>query len=81
MSTRTGARSPASCIEARVQEDRAYLAIGIGVNMEPVTDDERPNAVAIRELSPRDFRGLDEATIAFVEHLDSNWPGPWTATG
>ncbi len=63
-------------IEARVQEDRAYLAVGIGVNVEPVTDDERPNAIAIRELSPRDFRGLDEATIAFVEHLDSSLAEP-----
>jgi BirA family biotin operon repressor/biotin-[acetyl-CoA-carboxylase] ligase len=57
-------------IEARVQEERAYLAIGVGLNVEPVSDDSRPNAVALRELSPRDYRGLDETTVAFIEHLD-----------
>lgn len=57
-------------IEARVQEDRAYLLIGTGVNVEPVTDDQRPNAVSIAEVSQRDFRGLSEATLAFIEHVD-----------
>jgi BirA family transcriptional regulator, biotin operon repressor / biotin---[acetyl-CoA-carboxylase] ligase len=57
-------------IEARVQEDRAYLLIGIGINVEPTRDHARPNAVAISELSPRDFRGIENATVAFVEHID-----------
>ena len=55
-------------IEGRVQDDRAYLLIGTGVNVEPVRDDARPNAVTISELSPRDFRGIETATI--VEHVD-----------
>lgn len=57
-------------IEARLQEDRAYLLIGTGVNVEPVRDDARPNAVAISELSPREFRGVAAATEAFIEHVD-----------
>lgn len=56
--------------EARVQEDRAFLIIGIGVNVEPVEGDDRPNSVAIREVSPREFRDIDDATLAFVEHVD-----------
>src|SRR5713226_6943738 len=36
-------------IEARMHEDRTYLLIGTGVNVEPVKDDDRPNAVAISE--------------------------------
>jgi BirA family transcriptional regulator, biotin operon repressor / biotin---[acetyl-CoA-carboxylase] ligase len=63
-------------IEARVQESRAYLAIGVGLNVEPVADDSRPNAIALRELSPRDFRGLDETTVAFVEYLDQRLAQP-----
>ncbi len=63
-------------IEARVQEERAYLAIGIGLNVEPVADDSRPNTIALRELSPLHFRGLDETTIAFVEYLDHRLAQP-----
>ncbi|HET7436942.1 MAG TPA: biotin--[acetyl-CoA-carboxylase] ligase [Thermoanaerobaculia bacterium] len=58
-------------IEARVQEDRVYLLIGTGINVEPVADDERPNAVAISELSTRPFGGIEAATVAFIEHLDA----------
>lgn len=58
--------------EARIQEDRAFVIIGIGINVEPVHDSARPNAVAITELSPREFRGLDAATAAFIEHLDEH---------
>ena len=57
-------------IEARVQDDRAYLLIGTGINVEPVSDDQRPNAISIAEVSTRDFRGLEEATLAFIEHVD-----------
>ncbi|HXG58491.1 MAG TPA: biotin--[acetyl-CoA-carboxylase] ligase [Thermoanaerobaculia bacterium] len=59
-------------IEARVQDERAYMAIGVGINVEPVQDAARPNAVAITELSPRDFHGIDTATMAFIEHLDEH---------
>jgi BirA family transcriptional regulator, biotin operon repressor / biotin---[acetyl-CoA-carboxylase] ligase len=62
-------------IEARIQEDRAYLAIGVGVNVEPATDDSRPNAVSIRELSPRDFV-IDDAITSFIEHLDERLSRP-----
>jgi BirA family biotin operon repressor/biotin-[acetyl-CoA-carboxylase] ligase len=65
-----GRKIAGTLIEARVQEDRAFLLIGTGVNVEPVSDGERPNAIAISEISPRDFRGIENATIAFVEHVD-----------
>lgn len=63
-------------IEARVQDDRAYLLIGTGINVEPFADEQRVNAVAISELSPRDFRGLDNATLAFIEHVDESLARP-----
>jgi BirA family biotin operon repressor/biotin-[acetyl-CoA-carboxylase] ligase len=64
--------------EARVQQDRAYLLIGIGINVEPVEDETRPNAVAITDLSPRDFRGIENATVAFIEHVDERLGHPFT---
>jgi BirA family transcriptional regulator, biotin operon repressor / biotin---[acetyl-CoA-carboxylase] ligase len=57
-------------IEARVHEGRVYLLVGTGINVEPVEDDTRPNAVAISEVSPRTFRGIETATLAFIEHMD-----------
>ncbi|MGZ5434026.1 MAG: biotin--[acetyl-CoA-carboxylase] ligase, partial [Thermoanaerobaculia bacterium] len=63
-------------IEARVQDERVYLLVGTGVNVEPVTDDERPNAVAISEVSPRNFGGIETATVAFVEHIDEQLSHP-----
>lgn len=67
-------------IEARVQEDRAFLIIGTGVNVEPVVDDgrgnDRPNATSIHELAPDRFRGLEEATLAFIEHIDAQLSRP-----
>jgi len=57
-------------IEARMNEERAFVLIGTGINVEPVTDDLRPNATSISEISPRDFHGIDVATEAFIEHLD-----------
>src|SRR5437764_15129084 len=49
-------------IEARSHDDRVYLIIGTGVNVEPVQGDDRPNSVAIAEVSARDFRGVAGAT-------------------
>src|SRR5438067_3209676 len=63
-------------IEARIQEERAHLLIGMGINVEPVRDDARPNAVAISELSPRDFRGIGAAIEAFIEHVDERLARP-----
>lgn len=57
-------------IEARIHEDLAYLLIGTGVNVEPVEDDTRPNAVSIREVATRELHGIETATAAFIEHLD-----------
>lgn len=58
-------------IEGRVHEDRAYLAIGTGVNLEPVHDDQRPNATSIREVAPDSYTGVDAATVAFIEDVDA----------
>lgn len=63
-------------IEARVQDERAHLLIGTGINVEPVDDDARPNAISIRELSPRNFHGIAAATEAFIEHVDERQARP-----
>lgn len=63
-------------IEARVQEDRAFLIIGTGVNVEPVSDDDRPNATSIHELAPDRFTGIEDATLAFIRHLDGQLSRP-----
>jgi BirA family biotin operon repressor/biotin-[acetyl-CoA-carboxylase] ligase len=59
-------------IEARMQEDRVYMLVGTGVNVEPVQDDARPNAIAISEATPRNFTGIGDATRAFIEHVDES---------
>lgn len=64
-------------IESRMQDDRAFLVIGVGINVEPIRDDSRPNAVAIREVSKRDFRGINKAIEAFIEHLDERVSTPF----
>lgn len=63
-------------IEARVQDERVYLLVGTGVNVEPVKDDARPNAVAISEVSQREFTGIETAITAFVEHVDEQLSHP-----
>jgi BirA family transcriptional regulator, biotin operon repressor / biotin---[acetyl-CoA-carboxylase] ligase len=63
-------------IEARIQDERVFLLIGTGINVEPVKDDARPNAVAISEVSPRAFGGIEIATEAFVEHIDEKLSHP-----
>src|SRR3954451_15568127 len=62
-------------IEARIHEERAFLLIGTGINVEPVADDNRPNATAISLLA-NEFRGIDAATEAFIEHLDKRLGQP-----
>jgi BirA family biotin operon repressor/biotin-[acetyl-CoA-carboxylase] ligase len=64
-------------IEARVHEERVYLLIGTGINVDPVADDDRPNAVAISEVSPRAFTSIHTATLAFVEHMDEKLSHPF----
>lgn len=63
-------------IEARMQEDRVYMLVGTGVNVEPVRDDARPNAIAISEAAPKNFTGISDATRAFVEHMDARLAAP-----
>lgn len=63
-------------IEARIQEDRVFLLIGTGINVEPVKDDTRPNAIAISEVSPHNFGGIETATLAFIEHVDQAFATP-----
>jgi len=62
--------------EARMQEDRAFLLIGTGVNVEPVDDDLRPNATSIAEQTTREFGGLTGAIEAFIEHVDEQLSQP-----
>ena len=45
-------------IEARIQDDRTFLVIGVGINVDPIRDEARPNAIAIREVSKRAFGGI-----------------------
>ena len=64
-------------IEARVQDDRAFLLIGTGVNVEPAADDTRPNATTIRDVTTRPFEGIGTATVAFIEHMDERLAQPF----
>ena len=64
-------------IEARMNENRALMLIGTGVNVEPVRDDTRPNAISIAEASPRNFTGIEDATVAFIEHVDARLARPF----
>lgn len=64
-------------IEARVQEDRVFLLIGTGINVEPVLDEGRPNAVSISEVTKRAFAGIGTATEAFIEHMDEQLTRPF----
>lgn len=57
-------------IEARVTDGRAYLLVGTGINVEPVKDDTRPNAVAIREVAASDIGTIDDVTRRFIEYVD-----------
>lgn len=58
-------------IEGRSQEDRSYLLIGTGVNVEPVEDDQRPNATSIRQTATKPVGTIDDVIVSFVEHVDA----------
>jgi biotin-(acetyl-CoA carboxylase) ligase len=60
-----------------MNENRALMLIGTGVNVEPVRDDTRPNAVAITEAAPRNFTGIEDAIVAFIEHVDARLAQPF----
>lgn len=64
-------------IEARMNEDSALILIGTGVNVEPVNDETRPNSIAIAEASPRNFTGIHDAIVAFIEHIDARLSLPF----
>ena len=58
-------------IEARIVEESAYLLIGIGINVEPFSDEGRANATTVRESTENGFGGIDDATSRFILHLDA----------
>jgi BirA family transcriptional regulator, biotin operon repressor / biotin---[acetyl-CoA-carboxylase] ligase len=62
--------------EARVQDQRVFLLVGTGVNVEPWNDDTRPNATSISEHTSR-FSGIEAATVAFIEHMDDQLSRPF----
>jgi BirA family transcriptional regulator, biotin operon repressor / biotin---[acetyl-CoA-carboxylase] ligase len=64
-------------MEARIQDERVFLLIGIGINVEPVEDDARPNAITISEVATRGFDDIEGATRAFVQHLDEHLARPF----
>src|SRR5258706_5751593 len=55
--------------DARIHGDHAYLLIGTGVNVEPASGDDRPNSVAIAEVSKREAGGIGVGTKAVLEHV------------
>ena len=65
-------------IEARIQDERVFLTIGTGINVERVEDDTRPNAISISEASPVAFGGIETATLAFIEHVDEELSHPFS---
>ncbi|HVE70451.1 MAG TPA: biotin--[acetyl-CoA-carboxylase] ligase [Thermoanaerobaculia bacterium] len=58
-------------MEARIQDERVFLLIGIGINVEPVQDDTRPNAVTISEVAERGFWNVDESIREFIFGIDA----------
>ncbi|HEX9161471.1 MAG TPA: biotin--[acetyl-CoA-carboxylase] ligase [Thermoanaerobaculia bacterium] len=63
-------------IEARVQESRVHMIVGTGINVERVENDDRPNATSISDTAGRDYKGIEEATVAYVEYLDRRFAHP-----
>ena len=64
-------------MEARIQDERVFLLIGMGINVEPVEDDARPNAVAMSEVAQRGYWDIEGATRTFVESLDTYLSHPF----
>lgn len=57
-------------IEARVQEAKVHMIVGIGVNLEPFESDTRPNSTSVRETAPQKYTGTDDAITKFIEYFD-----------
>jgi BirA family biotin operon repressor/biotin-[acetyl-CoA-carboxylase] ligase len=64
-------------IEARVQDDRTFLIIGTGLNIEPVEGDDRPNATTLSQSGPEGFNGIDDATRSFIHFIDRRLGSPF----
>lgn len=64
-------------IEARIQEDRALLLIGTGINIEPATGDLLSQAVAVDQVASRPGQGLRQATEAFIDAMDQGLSRPF----
>src|SRR5262245_51647313 len=64
-------------IEARMHNEHVYLLVGTGVNIEPVKGDDRPNSISVADVTRRDFRGIANATAAFIEHVDARVARPF----
>ncbi len=58
-------------IEARIQEERAFVLIGTGINVLRSVKENVPNVTSIEETAQRDFRGIDDAVIRFIEDVDA----------
>lgn len=56
--------------EARMNEERAFLIIGTGINVEPDANEDRPNATSIRDVAPDKFGDIADATERFILHID-----------
>jgi BirA family transcriptional regulator, biotin operon repressor / biotin---[acetyl-CoA-carboxylase] ligase len=67
-------------IEARVQESHAHLLIGTGINVEPIESEQHPNTTSIRETARRDFKGIDDTIVAFIEDFDTRLSRPFDRT-
>ena len=64
-------------LEARIQDDRVFLLIGIGINVEPVKDDARPNAVAISEIAERGYFNISDSIDRFIYAIDAFFRAPF----
>lgn len=64
-------------IEARVQDERVFLLIGTGINVEPVEDDTRPNAVALSEVATHGFSDIEGAIRTFIHAVDTGLVEPF----
>jgi BirA family transcriptional regulator, biotin operon repressor / biotin---[acetyl-CoA-carboxylase] ligase len=65
-------------IEARTQEDRTFLIVGTGINVEPLDDGRNPNATSIAE-NVNEPVDLAATTVAFIEYIDDRLSRPLIA--
>lgn len=63
-------------IEGRSFNQTAYLAVGIGINVEPLPSGAPQGSTSIAAASRSDSVGLTSATEAFVEFIDGSLAAP-----